>query len=321
MSNYWWGKHVCITGGAGMVGSMLTQLLLDAGAHVIALDDMSRGTTQIESKRVRYIVGDAGDKQTCAKWFVGCDAVFNLAAYVAGIGYNRTHNNEMFLNNIRLQVAPVMAAAEVGVPRFLQTSSVCVYAEDHQNPCREDDIGGEPNAANAGYAWAKRMGEHAVAWAGLKHGVIVRPANIYGVRDYFDERAHVIPALIKKCLGDGEIRVNGTGKEVREFLYVTDAARGMMVALERGEANGVYNIGSDGANSCTIAELAYTLRDILGVDKSIKMTGGDGGDSRRIVNGDRLAALGWKAEMPLKIGLETVCDWYKNAVVGAVLAK
>lgn len=322
MSNYWWGKHACITGGAGLVGSMLVQLLLDAGARVIVLDDLSRGTTQIESKHARYVVGDAGDKQMCAKWFVGADAVFNLAAYVAGIGYNRTHNNEMFLNNIRLQVAPVMAAAEVGVPRFLQTSSVCIYAEDRQNPCRESDIGGEPNAANAGYAWAKRMGEHAAGWAGLKHGVIVRPANIYGVRDYFDERSHVIPALIKKCLSaQDEIRVNGTGAEVREFLYVTDAARGMLVALENGDAGGVYNIGTDGANSCTIAELAYTLRGILGVDKPIKFSGGDGGDSRRIVNGDRLAALGWKAEMPLKIGLETVCDWYKEAVVGAVLAK
>lgn len=309
---YWTGKHVVVTGGAGLVGSMLVSQLLEDGAQVVVLDDFSRGHNQIDDPFARYVYGDAGDYGTCAKWFVDAEAVFNLAAYVAGVTYNQAHHAEMYGKNMRLQTTPALVAATLGIPRYLQVSSVCVYAEDKQNPCREETIGGEPNAANAGYAWAKRMGERVATWAGLKHCVIARPANIYGVNDYFDERAHVIPALIKKILTDDVIRVNGTGQEVREFLYSSDAANGMLVALENGANGEVYNIGTDGANSCTIAELAYTLRDILEVDKPIEFTGGNGGDARRIVNGDKLTRLGWQARMPLADGLKLVCDWYKE---------
>jgi GDP-L-fucose synthase len=307
--NFWIGKRVCVTGGAGMIGARLVQFLLDAGALVDVLDNFSRGRTSVPGAHYHNL-SDAGDKETCLELFTDKDAVFNLAAFVAGVTYNQTHHVEMFINNIRLQTMPAQAAAECGVPHFLQVSSVCVYAEDKQNPCKETDIGGEPHEANAGYAWAKRMGERAMRWANIPHAVIVRPANCYGINDYFDSRAHVIPALIKKILNDETIRVNGTGQEVREFLYADDAARGMMVALERG--NGIYNIGSDGENSCTIAELVYTLREILGVDKSIEFMGGNGGDSRRIVNGDKLMRLGWKAQMSLQDGLKAVCEWYQN---------
>lgn len=310
-TTYWTGKQIVVTGGAGLVGSMLVQMLVDDGAQVVVLDNFSRGKHQIESPNARYVYGDAGEYTTCIKWFVNADAIFNLAAYVAGVTYNQTHHTEMFERNMRLQSVPIIAAAQLGIPRFLQVSSVCVYAEDRQNPCRENEIGGEPNEANAGYAWAKRMGERAARWSGLKHCVIVRPANIYGVRDYFDDRAHVIPALIKKILHDDVIRVHGTGQEVREFLYSSDAARGMLIALEHGQTGEVYNIGTDGANSCTIAELTYTLREILEVDKSVEFTGSNSGDSRRIVNGDKLVRLGWRADMPLPRGLELLCDWYK----------
>lgn len=312
MKSFWTDQRVVVTGGAGMVGAMLVQLLTDNRCHVTVLDDFSRGQTQIDSKFVRYVKGDAGDLTTCEKWFVDADAIFNLAAYIAGVTYNKTHHAEMFERNIRLQMIPAIAAKHVGVKRFLQVSSVCVYAEDKQNPCLESDIGGEPNEANLGYALSKRMGERIARWSQLEHCVIVRPANIYGVRDYFDERAHVIPALIKKCLHDDTIRVYGTGQETREFIYVTDAAYGMMIALEQGQPGEVYNIGTDGANSCTIAELAYTLRETLGIDKSIEFDGNSQGDLRRIVNGDKLMRLGWKSGMPLQNGLELTCDWYKS---------
>lgn len=291
-----------------MVGSALVPMLIAAGARVMVLDDFSRGKYQVAG--ADYVYCDATDYRQCAKAFIGADVVFNLAAYVAGVTFNRDNHALMFNKNVQLQTVPVIAAADVGVLRFLQVSSVCVYAEERQNPCREEAIGGEPNTANAGYAWAKRMGERVVAWSGLKHAVIVRPANIYGINDYFDERAHVIPALIKKIQSDDVIRVNGTGQEVREFLYAEDAARGMMVALEKGRAGAVYNIGTDGANSCTISELAYTLRETLGIDKSIEFTGGVSGDSRRIVNGDKLMRLGWQAQTNLADGLRKVCTWY-----------
>lgn len=310
-TSFWNDKTVCVVGGAGLVGTELTTLLLQEHARVTVLDDFSRGKTWMIG--AQYITGDAGDRSKCEETFKGADVVFNLAARVGGVLYNQTHSAEMFHENIRLQTVPVIAAREVGVKYFLQCSSVCVYEESRQNPCIETWLGGEPNPANAGYAWAKRMGERVARWSGLEHCVVARPANMYGIYDYFDDRSHVIPALIKKCLNDDVIRVRGTGQEVREFLYATDAARGMLVALEQGEPGAIYNIGSDGANSCTISELAYTIREILGVDKPIEFIGGSGGDLRRIVNGDKLMRLGWQPEVSLQQGLRTVCEWYKKS--------
>ena len=310
MTDFYRGKRVCVLGGAGMLGASLVAMLVDLGASVLVIDDYSRGDTP-QVKGARYMISDAGEGSYLYEHFKGIDAVFNLAASVGGVLYNQKHHALMFHENVRLQTAPVVAAKYANIPHFLQVSSVCVYAEDKQNPCIESDIGGEPNGANAGYALAKRMGERAMLWAELPHGVIVRPANLYGINDYFDDRAHVIPALIKKIIEDDVIKVNGRPDTVREFLYVDDAARGLITAMELGEANGVYNIGSDGANSCTIGELVYTLRDILEVDKSIEFTGGNGGDARRIVNGDKLMRLGWKAQVSLIDGLRRVCEWYK----------
>ena len=305
MINFYSNKRVVVCGGAGLVGAELVELLIGAGASVTVLDNLSRGKTR--HTNALYIPEDAGVQRVCERVFYKADAVFNLAAYVAGAPYNQTHQAEMFRNNVRLQIAPVLAAVQVGVKHFLQVSSVCVYAPDKQNPCREENLGNEPDATNVGYAYAKRIGEQTALYSGLQHCIVVRPANVYGIRDYYDERAHVIPALIKKCLNDPIIRVNSTGQEVREFLYATDAARGMMIALEKGEPGAIYNIGSDGANSCTISELAYTLREILNVDKSIEFTGGGEG-SRRIVNGDKLMRLGWQAEVSLQQGLRQVCQ-------------
>jgi nucleoside-diphosphate-sugar epimerase len=222
---FWANQRVVITGGCGLVGARLTQFLLDAGARVYVLDNLSRGKQKIDG--AEYWDSDVGSVQECEWYFkqVKPDAIFNLAAHVAGVTYNARHQIEMFERNLPLQSAPVYAAAKTGVARFLQVSSVCVYAENKQNPCHEEDTGGEPNAANSGYAWAKQMGERITLWSTLPHCVIVRPANIYGINDYFDERAHVIPALIRKCVEDDAIRVNGTGKAVREFLYSDDAAR------------------------------------------------------------------------------------------------
>jgi UDP-glucose 4-epimerase len=307
---YWTDRAVCVTGGAGMVGSTLCELLLAEGARVSVLDNFSRGKTRIDN--VRYAEGDAGDQHTCEVEFLPVDVVFNLAAFVAGVTYNQSHNAEMFANNVRLQVTPVLAAKAVGVPRFVQVSSVCVYGEDAQNPCKEDNLGGEPTAANNGYAWAKRMGERTALWAGLKHVSIVRPANIYGVRDYFDDRAHVIPALIKKCLKDNEVLVNGTGDEVREFLYVTDAANAMMVVAENGQNGEAYNIGTDGATAYSVKTTLEIIQNVLETKKTVRYTGGKGGDRIRIVDSEKINKLGWQYSVNLLKGIQTVCDWYRK---------
>jgi len=111
------------------------------------------------------------------------------------VEYNQNNQLEMYTMNTALQTVPVMVCERNGVPNFLQTSSVCVYGETAQYPAVETFLGSSPVGANLGYSLAKRAGEKAIELSGIKHAVIVRPTNIFGIFDYYDERAHVIPAL------------------------------------------------------------------------------------------------------------------------------
>jgi nucleoside-diphosphate-sugar epimerase len=313
MSSFWQGKRVVVTGGAGFLGSHLCPLLFQAGAHVLILDDWSRGNNLKEGES-SFVQDDAGEIENCLDAFRGAEVVFNLAASVAGVLYNQSHQLEMFERNMRLQTAPVIAAERAGVSHFLQVSSVCVYAPDHQTPAFEGrGQWDEPVDANVGYSWSKRMGERAALWSSLPHGVIVRPSNMYGPRDYFDDRAHVIPALIRKCLFDDIIRVHGTGREVREFLYVEDCARGMLAAVEHGQHGEVYNLGTNGRTKIDMATLVMYIQKETGtLDKPVEYIGGDGGDAARWSNCDKAERdLGWTYETDLTEGLRRTVEWYQ----------
>lgn len=317
MDGFWTDRRVVVTGGAGMVGTALCRLLRDQGAHVTVLDDGSRGTNRLD--RVEYIYGDAGSAIIGERLFESAFAVFNLAAVVAGVIHNQTHHAEMFEANMRLQAAPVIAAARARVTHFLQVSSVCVYDPRFNHPCLEENgTIGEPHPANLGYSMAKRMGEQAVLWANLPHAVIVRPSNIYGPRDYFDERAHVIPALIKKALADDVIRVNGSGNEVREFLYVDDAAAGMMAALEHGAPNNAYNIGTNGRTAVPIHTLVSEIARAVGCEhKPIEYsTRYSAGDAARWSEASRLMGFGWEPQMTLADGVARTVAWYRGTLAG-----
>lgn len=309
----WNGKRVVVTGGAGMIGGELVRLLLDAGASVVVLDNFSRGNRRIDG--AEYAYGDAGNEGVCRDVLKGADAVFNLAAEVAGVEFNQSHQFWMFWRNIRVLMMPLRIAAEYGVKRFLQTSSVCIYAPEYNHPCREENgLIGVPTKENRGYSLAKRMGEYMAKWCAEEglHTVIVRPSNVYGPYDYFDERAHVIPALIRKTVEDEEIIVNGSGKERREFIYSTDVAHGMMAALARGRPGQVYNLGTDGHTCVSIKELAEMIRRIVGVDKPIvfkrMFSGGD--EARWSDCTKAYEELGWRASIGLEEGLRRVVRWY-----------
>ncbi len=315
VDNFWQGESTCILGGCGMVGLQLVLLLRDAGAKVFVVDDMSHGKNIVEG--IDYHIADAGDYDTCLYAFRKADAVFNLAAVVAGVGYNQSHHLEMSYLNTRLQTVPLMAALECRVERFLQVSSACIYDPAYNHPAIEAMPGPEPHPANAGYSWAKRMGERAAGWAvesGL-HVVIVRPSNIYGPHDYFDERAHVIPALIKKALFDDQITVNGDGTEIREFLYSQDAARGMMAALEHGRSGEVYNLGTDAATCTTIADLVTLIKDIVGYPNKevVFVPSQAAGDPKRWSDCRKVYKdCGWQSITSLHDGLQKTIEWYKE---------
>jgi GDP-L-fucose synthase len=314
---FWAGEKVVVTGGAGFVGSHLVALLLDAGARVTVVDDFSRGNTRFT--QASYFKADVGGPRASV-FYEGAFAVFNLAALVAGVIYNQKNHLEMYGQNMRLLTAPLLAAQKAGAQRFLQISSVCVYAPEHLAPCQEAyGRAGEPTLANVGYSLAKRMGERAALWSTIPHVSIVRPSNIYGPRDYFDERAHVVPALIKKAMHDPSIVVNGTGDEYREFLYVEDAARGMMHALEHGQHGEAYNLGTHGDTCVPIRILTEMIQAAIGEGRKpvVFSADHDAGDNKRYSDCSKIHALGWKHQVGLEEGLAKTVEWYEGQQVKA----
>lgn len=320
MSDFWKDQLVIVTGGCGFVGSHLVELLQAEGARVEILDDGSRG--QNKPKGVKIYPYDAANGDACERVFAGAFAVFNLAASVAGVTYNQGHHMEMFYRNLDLQTVPVVASEVCKVPHFLQVSSVCVYGEDANAPAQENYLGNALTAANDGYSWSKRMGERVIGWSNLPHYVIVRPSNIFGPRDYFDDKAHVIPALIKKALAEGDaIEVFGTGHEIREFLYVEDAARGMMHALQTGMHGEAYNLGTNGNTAVSIEQLIATIQRIIRDRKKLLVSSEyhkpllfsnefDPGDSERWSDCKKIKHLGWSHQVTLEEGLHKTISWY-----------
>jgi GDP-L-fucose synthase len=321
VSDFWQGKRVVVTGGMGMMGARLARFLLDEGAIVDVMDDGSRGQQIVEGSMhttgCRAGFGDCTDVQNCIKLFRGTEAVFNLAAACGGLYHNLSHQLEQFNENVKLQTAPVIAAAQVGVPVFVQVSTVCVYPYGHTDPAREffgDFM--NPELANEGYAWAKRMGEKACRWAFQNAPIrwmVVRPTNCYGIGDYFDDKPHVIPAIIKKFeSGDSPVRVFG-GSQKREFIYVDDAARGMMAVAEHGATGEAYNLGTGGDTQVTIRDLAGMIGAAMDSTTRIAFVpDAPTGDKSRSTNADKIRGLGWRHEVGLEEGLRRTVEWRRG---------
>lgn len=318
MTDFYQGQTVIVLGGAGFVGRHLCRALDQRGASVVVIDNLSRQDEQTfpddapgKWHKLDLRRNSSRRLLTNVMSHINPFAVFNLAAYMGGVEYNQKHHNQMFLENAQLQTIPVMICERLGVPHFLQVSSACVYGTDANAPAVESNLGGEPVGANAGYSWAKRMGERAVQWSNLQHAVIVRPSNIYGPSDWYDERAHVIPKLIKGYdEGTPKIFKNSP---MREFIYVQDAAKGMLHALEHGGHKEAYNLGS-GGDRVAIWMIHDWICDIMGKPKQgspdAVTPDFDPGDNSRFSDGMKLAAIGWKAKTPIADGLKRTIEAY-----------
>lgn len=322
MSDFYRDQNVVVLGGAGFVGRHLCRLLTERGAIVSVIDNLSRHESQLTyviSKIYKLDIHSFSAQHFSAfenvMRSIAPFAVFNLAAAVAGVEYNQKHHNQMFLDNVQLQTVPVMVCEQLNIPHFLQVSSACVYGEDANAPAVEDNLGGEPVGANAGYSWAKRMGERAVQWSNLKHAVIVRPSNIYGPGDWYDERAHVIPKLIKGY-DQGTAKIFGSGTSVRQFIYVDDAAKGMIHALEHGGNKEAYNLspcdwGSAELQHHSILAVHDIISTIMGKELApeVKATF-DPGDDQRYSDVSKLYNLGWYQETSFLSGLKKTIEAY-----------
>lgn len=271
MDGYWKSKKVLVTGGCGMVGSYVTELLVQAGAEVRVADNLFRGSKDFIASvldSVEFLQRDLIDLDTCREVCQGQEVVMNLVAKVTGIEYNRTHQREMFETNLLLQRNVIHAAAEAGTKRFLQVSTACVYPHDAIVPTPESEGSrGTPEPTNEGYGWAKRMGERLAEYYTRETNmacVIVRPFNAYGPRDNFDEaESHVIPALIGRILrGDDPVEIWGSGNQKRVFVHARDIAKAMILAAWKAPAGEPLNIGHD--QMVSIRELFDTICRVVG---------------------------------------------------------
>jgi len=313
VTKYWKDKKVVVTGGAGFVGTHLSKKLFELGASIEVLD-LNVGRSVLPG--VKYHIMDARNFKDCLHVMDGAFAVFNLAAKVAGVEYNQNNSFGMMMENVPLQTVPVMAALKAEVPHFVQISSVCVYPDNKTSPCDDGLMVDEmeaPNKANYGYAWAKRLGELAVMEAGLPHWIIARPTNIYGPGDDFGPRGHVIPALIKKAYSDKVINVNGTGDEVREFVYVEDVVGALIHLAEYGDS-GVYNIGTGGRTKATIANLVKLIQAASSTENKAVVFESkfNPGDNIRYTNSGKLESQGFVASTTLSEGIASTIRWWRG---------
>lgn len=320
---FWEDKKILVTGGAGFIGSHLTELLVAQGARVRVADNLENGSLENLAsctKKIEFLKTDLNDFSACRKAAKGCQIVMHLAAKVGGVGYNVEHQGTMFFANVNLNTNMMEAARLEGVKKYLCISSACVYPRYCTIPTPEEEgFKDDPEPTNFGYGWSKRIAE-LQARAYLQEFdmqiVVVRPYNSYGPRDHFQlDKAHVIPALINKiAAGQDPLIVWGDGEQSRAFVYVTDLAGGMMLAIEKGNSGEVFNIGTE--EEIKIKDLVALVVKIFGSQVHVKFDSSHlGGQPRR--NADISKAkriLGYAPRISLEEGLKNTIAWHKNII-------
>lgn len=251
------------------------------------------------------------------------DVVVHLAAVVGGIGANRRHPGTYFFENLMMGALLMEKSRLAGVRRFLSAGTICSYPKFTPVPFREEDLwSGYPEETNAPYGLAKKMLLVQSAAYRQEFGfdsVNVLLVNLYGPGDNFrTETSHVIPALIRKCLeavetGSPEVEVWGTGQATREFLFVEDAAEGVVAALERLESSEPVNLGS--GLEVSIRDLAGRIAAITGFQGQIRWDPSKpDGQPRRCLDTSRAKAwLGWSSTTSLDEGLRRTVEWYRES--------
>ena len=251
------------------------------------------------------------------------DIVIHLAARVGGIGANRENPGRFFYDNAIMGILLMEQARQHAVSKFVQVGTVCAYPKFTPVPFKEDDLwNGYPEETNAPYGLAKKallvQAQAYRAQYGF-NAIYLLPANLYGPGDNFDPASsHVIPALIRKCVearnaGAPSITVWGTGNPTREFLYVDDAARGILMAAEKYDKPEPVNLGT--SNEVSIRELVDTIVRLVGFSGQITWDASypDGQPRRKLDVEMARREFGFSAQVNLEEGLRRMLDWYQSA--------
>ncbi len=308
-------KKVLVTGGTGLIGRPLVEMLIEQGAKVriASLDDPSRAHPEAEFMQV-----DLTKFENCMKSCKDIDYVFNLVGIKGSPKMSREKPASFFVPVLLFNTNMMEAARQNNVERYLYTSTVGVY---HPSEVfYEDDVWKTFPSENDKFpGWAKRMGELQAETYKLQYGwdkiAIVRPANVYGPYDNFDpENAMVIPSLIKRAVdGENPFVAWGDGSPIRDFIHARDVARGMLLALEKcpGPENPI-NLGS--GTGYTIKELVEIIISNLDNKPQIVWdTSKPSGDKKRLMDISRAKSLiEWEPQISLKEGVREVMDWYKQ---------
>jgi GDP-L-fucose synthase len=256
------------------------------------------------------------------------DMVIHLAARVGGIGANRENPGRFFYDNAVMGILLMEYARRSAVQKFVQVGTVCAYPKFTEVPFKEDDLwNGYPEETNAPYGIAKKalliQAQAYRAQYGF-NAIYLLPANLYGPGDNFDlASSHVIPALIRKCIeareaGAHSISVWGTGSPTREFLYVDDAARGILLATEKYDKPDPVNLGT--SHEVSIRELVQTIARLTGFDGAIGWDPSypDGQPRRKLDISRAKREFEFSAEVNLEEGLQRTVEWFKARQIDRV---
>ncbi|HMT06100.1 MAG TPA: NAD-dependent epimerase/dehydratase family protein [Solirubrobacterales bacterium] len=306
---FWTGTAVTVTGGAGFLGKPVVRLLQSLGAEV----------TVPRSAEFDLTEAAAADEA-----LAGAEVVIHLAANVGGIGFNRRHPAPLVRDNMAMGLNIFEAARKLETKRLVSVCTVCAYPKFLDVPFREDDIwNGYPEETNAPYGLAKKMmvvlSDTYRRQYGLDSCVPIL-ANLYGPDDNFDlEDSHVIPAMIHKYVDaqkreEDEVVLWGTGSPSREFLYVDDAARAVVLSAEYAEGSEPFNIGT--GVETKIKDLSEIVSAAVGFDGATRWdTSRPDGQPVRYLDVTRATeTIGFKSRVPLQEGIDITVKWFQDSI-------
>ena len=305
-------SKVLVAGAKGMVGSAIVRNLKD------------KGYTNIVSGTRNWV--DFTNQEETEIFFhdVKPEYVFVAAAKVGGIMANNNFKADFLTENLRIQTNIIDAAYRNGVKKLVFLGSSCIYPKFATQPIKEEELmTGALEPTNDAYAIAKIAGIMMCQAYRQQYGfnaISLMPTNLYGPNDNFDlETSHVLPAMIAKfhaALDHSkywEVKLWGDGSAMREFLHVDDLAEACYVCMQKYDEPGHINVGT--GEDVTIKELAETIADVVGYDRDINWdTTKPNGTPRKVMNVDRIKALGWEPKINLRKGIESTYQWYKENV-------